>query len=780
MQLSAFFILCFKLHQTKKNQPMKKLLTLALLFLFLPFSTLSQDLYHDADAPIDERVEDLLNRMTLYEKIGQMTQLNITMVNPTYDQGDVILVEEAARDLISNHHIGSFLNGEAVPPEQWFEYMNGLTRIAMEESRLGIPIIYGIDHMHGASYLGRSTIFPQNINIGATFNTDHSYLTGWVTAYESADIGHHWNFAPVLDLGVNPIWARFWETYGEDPYLASRMGEAYVKGYQGNEEIAPYKVAATAKHFLAYSDPRSGWDRTPVHIGDQALHEFHRPPFQAVIDAGIKTVMLNSGEVNGVPVHASYELVTELLRNQMGFDGVVLTDWEDIGKLYDFHRVAENYKEATYLAIKAGVDMSMTPTSLQFNEALLELVEEGRITEDRIDESVRRILRLKFELGLFENPFPRNDRFDRIGTEENRLKALRAAEESLVLLKNENDVLPLQNPRKILLFGPSADIKRNLSGGWTLSWQGGTEEQHPENMHTVYTALKAQYPDADAEVVSEIPVSGSSDEIQLFFSRLERADMLIYAGGEEPYTEFIGNITDMTLPQNQLDEIAFLTESNTPVTLLMIAGRPRLVTDVIQELDAFIFAGLPGFEGAEAIANVLSGSVNPSGKLPFSYPQHTGHFVNYNHKPTDVYFFDPDVANHIAQGTENTSLFQFGDGLSYTTFEYSNLSITASELKTDGSITANVTVTNTGEVNGMKSVLWFLTNKVGRYTRPVKELKHFEKIHLEAGESAELSFEITPLKSLAYPDSRGEPILDPGEFNLQVGTLDADFRLVNQ
>ena len=759
---------------------MKKLITLLTLILFLSFVANSQPLYQNAEASTEDRIEDLLDRMTLYEKIGQMTQLNITMVNPSWDQGDVILVEEAARDLISNHHIGSFLNGEAVPPQQWFEYMDGLTRIAMEESRLGIPIIYGIDHIHGASYLGESTIFPQNINIGATFNTNHSYQTGWVTAYESADIGHHWNFAPVLDLGINPIWARFWETYGEDPYLASRMGEAYVHGYQGNEEIAPYKVAATAKHFLGYSDPRSGWDRTPVHIGDQALHEFHRPPFQAALDAGAKTVMLNSGEVNGVPVHASYELVTGLLRNQMGFDGLVLTDWEDIGKLYDFHRVAENYKEATYLAVKAGIDMSMTPTSLQFNEALLELVDEGRITEERIDESVRRILRLKFELGLFENPYPRNDRFDRIGTEESRLKALRAAEESIVLLKNENDVLPLQHPQQILLFGPTANNKRNLSGGWTLSWQGGDEEQYPVNMHTIYTAVKAQYPDADIEVISEIPISGSSDEIQLFFSGLERADMLIYAGGEEPYTEFIGNITDMTLQQNQLDEIAFLTESSTPVTLLMIAGRPRLVTDIIQQVDAFLFAGLPGFEGAEAIANILSGEVIPSGKLPYSYPQHTGHFVNYNHKPTDVYFFDPDVANHIAQGTENTSLFQFGDGLSYTTFEYSNFSLSSSELTVDDSITATVTVTNTGEFDAKKSILWFLSNKVGRYTRPVKELKHFEKIELAAGESAELSFEIIPLKSLAYPDSKGEPILDPGEFNLQVGSLDADFRLVHQ
>ncbi|MCC5914588.1 MAG: glycoside hydrolase family 3 C-terminal domain-containing protein [Balneolaceae bacterium] len=739
----------------------------------------SQALYQDQNADTEDRVEDLLDRMTIYEKIGQMTQLNITMINPTDDQADVELNEESARELIHQHHIGSFLNGEAVPPSQWFEFMDGLTRLASEESRLGIPIIYGIDHIHGASYLAESTIFPQKINLAATFNTEHSFNTGWVTAYESADLGHHWNFAPVVDLGVNPLWARFWETYGEDPHLGSRMGEAYVVGYQGNEEIAPFKVAATAKHFLAYSDPHSGWDRTPVQIGSQALHEFHLPPFQGVINAGVKSVMLNSGEINGVPVHASPEIVTGLLREQMGFNGVVITDWDDIGKLVDFHRVAENYKEATYLAVNAGIDVNMTPLSLEFNEAMLELYEEGRISEERIDESVRRILTLKFDLGLFENPYPRNDRLDRIGTEENRLKALKAAEESIILLKNEESVLPLTEPQNILVFGPSAESKRNLSGGWTLAWQGGEEERFPDEVHTIHSALKNHYSDTDIEVIHEIPVDGEESEQQAFFSRLERADMLIYAAGEKPYTEFVGNIVDLTLPSDQLDEIRFISKSSTPATLVMVAGRPRLVTDVIQNVDAFLFAGLPGFEGAEAIANIISGETNPSGKLPFSYPQHTGHFVNYNHKPSDVYFFDTDEANHIAQGAENTSLFQFGEGLSYTTFEYSDLELSSDRLTESETITATVTLKNIGDIAGKESVLWFLTNKVGRYTRPVKELKHFEKVELEPGETATLSFQIDPHKSLAYPDSNGEPILDPGEFNLQVESLDIDFRLVD-
>lgn len=753
-------------------------LLLSILFLTLTSSAFSQT-YKDSNAPVDERVEDLLERMTIPEKIGQMTQLNITLINPSYDQNDVILVEEQARNLIREHHIGSFLNGGAVPPEQWFEYMDGLTRLAVEESRLDIPIIYGVDHVHGANYLGESTVFPQAINLGATFNIEHAYQTGWVTAYEVADIGHHWNFAPILDLGVNPIWARFYETYGEDPYLAAQLGEAYVKGFQGNEEVEPYNLAATAKHFLAYSDPASGWDRSPVRIGMQAIHEFHRPPFQAAVDAGVKTVMLNSGEINGVPVHASKEIVTGLLREKMGFDGVVVTDWEDIGKLYNFHKVARDYKEATLMAINAGIDMSMTPTSLQFNEAMIELVEEGKITEERLDESVRRILRLKFELGLFEHPYPRKDRLDRIGAEESTRKSLSAAEESIVLLRNENKVLPLENPREILVFGPSATSKRNLSGGWTLAWQGGNEDQYPEDMHTVFTALEDQYPNAEIRLVMDLKMNASEEDREALLDSFDNADMMIYAGGEEPYTEFIGNITDLTLPQDQLDEISFISQSETPLTFVYIGGRPRLVSDIILQTDAFLFAGLPGFEGAPAIANIISGEVNPSGKLPFSYPQHTGHYIPYNHKSSDVYFFNPDVPNHIAQGRESTALYPFGEGLSYTTFEYSNLALSDTTLAKNGSVTASVTVTNTGDRIGKEAVLWFLTDKVGRITRPVKELKHFEKVELEPGESTELTFEIVPMESLSYPDEEGNPILEWGEFTVQVGPHSQDFKLLD-
>jgi len=777
-QMKQPLMIQFSVFSTLKKQLLLTLVSIMAIKAAIPISMNAQDVYKNPDAPVNERVEDLLSRMTLYEKIGQMTQLNITLINKTGNQRDIELVEEKAVDLIRNHHIGSFLNGEAAPAEQWYEFMNRLTRIAVEESRLDIPIIYGIDHMHGASYLSGSTIFPHNINLGATFDESHSFETARITAIESADLGHHWTFAPVLDLGLNPNWPRFWETYGEDPHLASVMGAAYVRGYQENEEIAPYRTAATSKHFLAYSDPQSGWDRSPVHIGMQLIHELHRPSFQAAIDAGLKTVMLNSGEINGVPVHASKDIVTGLLRKKMGFEGVVVTDWDDIGKLVDFHRVAEDYKEATYLAIEAGIDMNMTPTTLEFNEALLSLVIEERVSEERIDESVRRILKLKFDLGLFEHPYPRNNRLNRIGTQEHKQKALKAAEESLVLLKNQGRVLPAKNPDTILLFGPNAQSKKNLAGGWTIGWQGGSEEQYPEGMNTVFTALQEEFPDAEINYVESVPVNGTPAEKSTFLNRIARADLLIYAAGEEPYTEFVGNITDLRLPGQQLDEIALLNRSTAPTVLIMIAGRPRIITEVIQDTDVFIFAGLPGFEGADAIANVLSGAAVPGGKLPFSYPQHTGHFVNYHHKPSAVYFFNRDQANIIIQDSSaTTSLFEFGEGLSYTTFEYSNLVLSDTEITPDKKLTASVMIKNTGDIAGKESVLWFISDLVGRITRPVKILKHFEKVALEPGESRTVTFEINPIQVLSYPDENGDTILEPGRFTVTAGSLTETFYL---
>ena len=748
------------------------------LILLLGVSSLSMgQRYMDASLSVEERVEDLLERMTLAEKVGQMTQLNITMINRTGEQRDVNLNTEKAKDLLQNHHIGSFLNGEAVPPEQWLEYTEELQRIAVEETRLGIPVIYGIDHMHGASYVQGSTIFPHNINIGATFNPENAVQNGRITAIESAPLGHTWNFAPVLDLGQNPYWARQYETYGEDPYLAAQLGRAYVEGYQDDHENVPYRLAATGKHFLGYSVPRSGWDRTPVDLSMQTIHEFHRPPFQNAIDAGMKTIMVNSAEINGIPVHASQKLLTDLLRDEMGFEGVIVTDWADIGKLVNYHKTARNYDEATFQAVKAGIDVSMTPQSLDFNESLIKLVNDGRISEERINQSVRRVLKLKFELGLFEHPYPSGKGLDNIGSATHKAKALQAARESMVLLKNNDKTLPLSKGiEQLLVVGPSANDKSNLAGGWTLAWQGANEERYPESMKTITEALRAKFSNANIASMDSIGTP-DSDIRKQFNQAAQEADVIVVAAGETPYTEFVGNITNLKLPQNQLDLIQAVNQTGKPSVLVLVEGRPRVITDIVDQTDAILWAGLPGFEGADAIADVLSGDYNPSGKLPFSYPQFVGHSVPYNHKSSAVYYFDAEVANNIEQANKTTALWNFGHGLSYSNFSYSNFAISDTTMNADQELTAEVTVTNVSDRAGTETVLWYITDEVGRITRPVKELIRFERLHLKPGESKVVALNINADADLSYPNADGEAVLEEGYFKLHVDDQNRRFYL---
>src|SRR6056297_567374 len=765
-------------HYLKINR-LPLILFFSLILIFTLNSMAYAQQYLDPTLSIEERVDDLLTRMTLEEKVGQMTQLNITQINYEKVQSDVNLNAEKARDLLTNHHIGSFLNGEAVPAEQWLEYISELQKIAVEETRLGIPIIYGIDHMHGASYLEGSTIFPHNINLGATFNIEHARQTGKITALESGPLGHVWNFAPVLDLGKNPYWPRFYETFGEDPYLISEMGRSYVESYQGKHDIFPYTLAATGKHFLGYSVPRSGWDRTPVDLSMQTIHEFHGPSFQAAIDAGMKTMMLNSGEVNGIPVHASKELLTDLLREEMGFEGVIVTDWADIGKLYNFHKTARDYDEATLQAIEAGIDMSMTPTSLAFNESLLKLVNNGMVTEERLNKSVRRILKLKFELGLFEHPYPSGESIDEIGSDSHKSLALKAAEESIVLLKNDDEVLPLsKSVERLLVVGPTADNKRNLAGGWTLAWQGTAEERYPESMKTITDALRDEFP--NSEIISMETIGNKYTNTRKEFNELaESSDAIIIAAGEEPYTEFVGNITDLKLDEDQIEMIKAVNETGKPSVLVLVAGRPRVINEIVYDTESIIWAGLPGFEGGKAIAQVISGQVNPSGKLPFSYPQFVGHFIPYNHKPSAAYYFDETIANDIVVDSEALTMWEFGYGLSYTEFDYENLELSTTTIDANQQLTAKISVTNVGNRTGTESVLWYLTDEVGRISRPVKELVHFEQVKLEPGETKEVTLMIDPEKELSYPGFDGGPILEEGDFIIHVGTEKAKFFLQN-
>lgn len=719
------------------------------------------------NSDIEQKIDALIKEMTLEEKIGQMTQINNSEIvtNAEWGAGADLKIEiqlDTAKlgQMLRKYHVGSFLNGIAVSPQTWYQFYKDIQEYNMNHNRHKIPVIYGIDHMHGPNYVEGATVFPHAINTAATYNNQFAADMGYVTAIETADLGHQWLFAPVLDVARTPLWGRFYETLGESPYVSATMGSIFVKAVQENNDIAPYKIGATAKHFFAYSDPKYGWDRGPVDISEQALYEIHLPSFRAAMDAGIKTVMINSGEINGEPVHASHWILTEILRNQLKFKGVAVTDWEDIIRLYRNHRVAANEKDATYKAIMAGVDVAMTPYTTDFCDLLLELVKEGKISEERIDLSVARVLRLKYELGLFENPYPRNDRFNRIGNTENRAKALEAARESIVLMKNEG-VLPLKagSVKNILLAGPNANLKQPLAGGWTLRWIPAEEDIYPKDMLTVFGALKNEF--------SSVTLAQSAAEVK---SRAAQADAIVLAVGEMPYSEGFGSILDINLPADQKELIKAAQATGKPVVLVVIAGRPRVITDVYDKCNAVLFAGLPGFEGAQAIAEILSGKVNPSAKLSFNYPYAVNRLVPHNHKISEVTLAH-EIPNPVA-------LVPFGFGLSYTKFEYSNLQVSDSLLTTaSGEVKASVTVTNKGDRAGKEAVLWFLQDEVASISRPVKDLKYYEKQLINPGESRTFTFTIKPDEHLTFPNRKNEKVLEDGYFTLMVGDLKTRFKL---
>ncbi|MFL5727883.1 MAG: beta-glucosidase family protein [Cytophagaceae bacterium] len=717
--------------------------------------------------PIDKRVEDLLLKMSLEEKIGQMTQINITMLmtdslKAHYDSVQAFRLDtNKLISYITKYHIGSFLNGRGVEAKSWFTYMDQLSRINMRYSRLKIPIIYGVDHVHGSNYLKEGTIFPHNINIACTFDTTFARQMGEVTIAETAGLGHNWIFAPVMDLGRNKFWGRYYETYGEDPLLASRMGSAFIRGIQQSKAGA-YKATACAKHFIGYSDPKSGWDRSPAEIPDQILREFYLPSFKAAADAGVGTIMINSGELNGIPVHASHEILTKLLRNELGFKGVAVTDWMDIIALQKMHFVAESEKEATYMAINAGIDMAMTPLTTDFCRYVKELVKEGRITEERINLSVRRILKLKFSLGLFENPYPDKKYEDRLELVSNIEKAKQAARESIVLIKNK-ELLPLKGQKNILVTGLCADRRVALCGGWTYRFAPQSDYWFPPEMPTVYTALKTEF--------NRAKVSYSSFEE--LTAKAQNADVIVVVAGEElAYAETDGSINDLNLSGNQEAWIRKAIDTGKPVVLVLTEGRPRIISSVFDECQAVVFAGLPGGEGGTAIAQVLSGRENPSGKMSFTYPFKQGHIIPYNYKRSEYSALRP-----VGGELQRFAIAEFGYGLSYTTFAYSNLTLKDSIINGRESITATVTLSNTGSLPGKEAALWFISDDYASITRPVKELAHFEKIFLQPGESRELSFVIKSLRDLSFPDKNGKVILENGGFELSVGGLKKKFYL---
>ncbi len=748
---------------------MKRLILIASgIWAFSAFEANSQNTvlpYQDSKRPIEERVNDLLGRMTLEEKIGQMTQISTSeinnVVNPKAkaDRFRPYLDKEKAAKFVKENHVGSFLAAFAVSPKDWFEFSMQLQKTNLENSRLKIPIIYGNDHIHGANYVSGATWFPQAINLANTFNEKLAAEMGRITAMEISDLGQHWNFAPVLDVGRNPIWPRQYETMGEDPYLISKLGSAYIQSLQSAKEALPYKIAATAKHFIGYSDPKTGWDRVPAVIPDQELREIFLPPFKAAIQAGVKSFMVNSGEVNGVPVHASSKLLNDLLRKELGFDGLIVTDWADILQLIGEHKMARNEKEATLMSLKAGVDMSMTASSVSFCKVTKQLVDEGLYPIERIDASVKRILRLKFDLGLFENPFPSDKRFSRIGSLENKAQARIAAEESIVLLKNEGNILPIASGKKILVGGANANSRTNLCGGWTIEWGGAAENKYPNEMETVFSALQKEY--KSGVTLFQDTIAKGLPDLGKWSTACNTADIIVCVVGETPYAEGLGNINDLTLPEEQIAFVKAAQNTGKPVLLVMVAGRPRIIASVIEKSNAFIHAGLPCYEGGGALAGIISGRINPSGKLSFTYPQFTGHITPYNVKAHDRYTYQ----------------FPFGAGLHYGEVMYSDLSFSDTLINRNKSIIATVKVKNTGKMPVKETVLWMIRDEFRSITPMKNSLRHFEKVALNPGETKILKFEIQPGRDLAFPDETGRQLLEDGYFELTIGGLKKRFLL---
>ena len=736
-------------------------------------------LYLNPEVPIEQRVKDLLQRMTLEEKVGQMTQIDVTRLMGTNEWDRGPLNPEWMKKIFVDNHVGSILSGGGaapVPnnPEEWAKLTNDIQKYAMEHSRLHIPIIYGVDAVHGHNNVLGATIFPHNIGLANAWDPELVEKLSASTAKSVRATGIHWNFAPVADIGRDIRWGRFYETFGEDPYLASKLSAAAVKGLQGKKLSDQESVAATGKHFVGYSQPLNGQDRSPADLSLRTLREIFYPSFQAQIESGVKTIMINSGSINGIPVHASKYLLTDVLRKEMGFKGVVVSDWEDMMKLHTVHKVAPSYKDAIRMSINAGVDMSMVPHDADnFTKNLIELVKEGKISIKRINQAVSRILTLKFELGLFENPYVDPKKAAEIINDSDRQLALQAARETMTLLKNEGNVLPLKKDVKsILVTGPSADNVANQMGGWTIGWQGATNPNELPPAVTILEGIKGAV--SNNTVVKYVPgVPDEKDEkdpskvkaaIDEAVKAALQSDVVIAVVGEKPYAEGEGNTETAELPAAQRQLIQALNETGKDVILVLVAGRPLMITDLVESTPAVLMAYLPGTEGGKAVADVLFGDYNPSGKLASTWPKSIGQVpIFYNHKP----------------GTKYEPLFPFGYGLSYTTYEYKNLQVT-NIISKKGEAKVSVDVTNTGKVAGDEIVQLYVNQEYRSVLTPVKQLAGFKRIHLNPGETKTVTFNLPASQLAIIPgDIIGteRPVVESGTYKVMVGNLTKTFKI---
>lgn len=725
---------------------------------------------------IDVKVDALLSKMTLEEKVGQMTQLTLEALSSEQESATTTLKLDAAkiRKTIVDYHIGSVLNSfsTSLSLSQWHEVITSIQDVATQQTRLSIPIIYGVDAVHGHHFLKNATVFPHNLALAATWDRAHVRASNQITALETRASGITWNFAPVLDVAQQPLWSRFFESFGEDSYLVSQMGEASVKGLQGREGIlSKVQVAACGKHFLGYGMPLSGKDRTPAWIPERMLREIFLPPFKKAIDAGVMSLMINSGDVNGIPNHADKQLLTGLLRDELGFDGVVVSDWKDIIKLHTFHRIAENERHAVKLAVLAGIDMNMTPQTLSFVNHLIDLVKTGEVPMVRIDKSVRRILTLKFRSGLFENPYPDKTLENQIASKASLKASQSAAEDAITLLKNKDSLLPLSKDNKILLTGAGSASLPALHGAWSYGWQGTEEALYPKSTKTLLQVLTET---VGKDRVNYVPGSSYLNTIDLaaVTQGAKNADVIVVAIAEEPSVEQSGNIEELDLPTAQENLVKTAQATGKPVVLILLENRPRIIRNIEPESQSILMAYYPGMFGAAAIINVLYGEVNPSGKLPFTYPRYSGSTEVYNHKVSES-------KNKSFGWPAYRPQWPFGFGLSYTHFEYKDLKIDKKEINSKEEIQVSVTVRNTGERAGKEVVQLYLRDLYASITPVVKKLIGFKKIDLAPQQSKQVSFTITP-ENLSFIGIENKPIIEAGQFKVMVDSLVTDFEVKDE
>ncbi len=750
---------------------MYKKLVLAIGFFGILFHSNAQL----SDKEIDQKVDELLKKMTIEEKVGQMTQVTLNVICKTPPDGNLYhnlpaeIDDKKLEIALKKYGVGSILNTgtHTLTQDKWQELIGKIQKYAQKETRLGIPVIYGIDAIHGANYTVGATLFPQELCLAATWDPYYGEKLGSVTAYEVRASAQSWNFSPVLDIARQPLWSRFFETLGEDPYLASKMGEAIVKGYQGDDPSNPEKVAACLKHFVGYSNPRSGKDRTPIIMPERMLRQYYLPSFKTAIEAGALTVMVNSSEINGTPVHSDYHILTEILKEELEFKGFAVSDWQDIIMLHTVHRIAESEKEATKIAVNAGLDMSMVPENFSFADHLVQLVKEGEVAMSRIDDAVRRILYVKFKTGLFEKTHYKAKRYPKFGSEEFSNYSYEAAREGVTLLKNDADVLPLPKDVKVLVTGAGANSLMALNGAWTHTWQGDVAKYDTKGKLTIKQAIESKIGAENVEYVEGTKWTEAVN-IQKAVQAAQSVDYVIVCTGEKPGTEIPGNITDLTLPKPQLELIKELQATDKKVILVLNQARPRIVHEIVEDCEGIMTAYLSGDEGGRAIADVLFGDFNPCGKLPFTYPSATGSLTHYDHKFSETKHID---FSHNAIQPE----WEFGFGLSYTSFEYDDLELSSATLTDNEELTVSVKVRNTGKIAGKEVVQLYTRDEYASITPNIKRLKGFKKVSLNPGEEKTVEFKLSPM-DLAFVNNKNEWVTEEGWFTIAIGGKEERFR----